>query len=115
MFILLQSFPKRLAVQHQAVSVGKEIHRRFAEFLKIIGELLMGSDLVPRGQVSGGLMATVCGGLAPAAGGRRSQGFWELLNRRLFSSSSFLIAWHLFIYLLKEMFLNPHPRIFFPC
>lgn len=92
--------------------MGKEIHRRFAEFLKIIGELLMGSDLVPRGQVSGGLMATVCGGLAPAAGGRRSQGFWELLNRRLFSSSC-LIAWHFFIYLLKENVFESSPEDIF--
>lgn len=81
----------------------KEIHRRFAEFLKIIGELLLCSDLVPCGQVPRGLMVTVCGGLAPAAGGMRSQGFWEPLNRNLFSSSSFLIAWHLFIY-LKNVF-----------
>lgn len=45
----------------------------------------MCSDPVPRGQVPSGLMFTVRGGLAPAAGGRCSQGFWELLNRNLFT------------------------------
>lgn len=51
------------AVPHMEVSVRKETHCRFAEFLKIIGGLLMCSDSVPCGQVSRGLMFIVCGAL----------------------------------------------------
>lgn len=36
-----------VALQHREVSVRKEIHSRFAKFLKIMEEVFMFLDLVP--------------------------------------------------------------------
>lgn len=50
-----------VALQHREVSVRKEIHSRFAKFLKIMEEVFMFLDLVPMWSGFRGFMFTVCG------------------------------------------------------